>query len=146
VTLDEAKLALANFLEANTKSAVIKTSGDKGVLVVQTPWGDSSILLRLPDDPAALIDALNNLLLPERFTALWHKDTNDIEFIYTAYPLNGTQWDVRERKFNFTFRGKEYRCEFARSSDRLLTIAENSMFVGPSNSEHRNLPSAVRLT
>jgi hypothetical protein len=139
--LDEAKLALAPFLERNPGSSV-DLFGSADRICVFKPWNEDSIILQLPADGGAqLVEALNNLLFPERFTAVWHSDTKDFEIIYTAFPLTGTQTDMKGRNFSFGFKDRDYLCEFKESSERLGVIAGAAIFTGPSTTEHRNLQS-----
>jgi hypothetical protein len=58
-------------------------------------------------DSDALIDALNNVRLPERYTAIWHGDSETFEVIYTAFPLPLTA-DVASRAFTFKHKGFTY--------------------------------------
>jgi len=140
MNVDNAKAGLAEFLQQNPLSEIAAIGEESDEAVIRSPWGDGSIYLKIPDDHAALFAALNGVLLPERFAAAWHRDTKDLEVMYTAFPLAGSQADVSRRKFSFSFLGGEYACEFGRSSDRVLAIAENAIFAGASRTEFRNLP------
>ncbi len=141
MNIDEAKIELEPYLKAHKTSIVTAVEGGGDQLVVRLPWNDTSIAIFIPADAEALVAALNSLLLPERFTAVWHRDTKDFEVIYTAFRLRGSQTDMHGRSFIFTYKGREYTCEFGRSSERLLTIAEHVKPIGPSNTYHRNLQS-----
>jgi len=128
---------LAPFIKNNAVSKVEKPSLPFGVVAVKSPWGDTSIEIVLPSkakDLNALIEALNNVVLPERFTALWHVDTQKLEFIYTTYPTHEA-----DRSFVFKHRGSTYECTFGDSSNRLLLIAEAYYGVGPTSTDYRNL-------
>ena len=138
MTLEEAKGALSAYLLSNRKSTV--DQNEDGSLAIKTPWGDNTISLSISEYPTELFDALNSVILPERFSALWHEKTKDFEVIYTAVPLTGDQVDMLERKFKFTFKGRTYDCEFLRSSTQLLAIAEHLQPVGQS-AKYRNLPT-----
>lgn len=147
LNLELAKAHLKNFLEQNQFSEIKEQAEgkergpDESGFCVASPWGDPTIEVRIPTDYSALFEALNNVLLPERFAAIWHLDTKLFEIIYTAFPLRGTQEDVSKRKFTFRFDGKDYDCKFDKSSGRLLTIAEHYVWKSMSLTNHRNLQS-----
>ena len=142
LTLEQAREQLHPFLEANPSSAVEEIDSEDGKrLGIKNPWGEDALVIYLPPDLAPLAEALNNVLLPNRFTAVWHRDTSDFEVIWTAFPIRGPWKEVGERAFRFHYDSKEYRCEFGRSSDRLLQIAEHAAPVAISHTGHRNLMS-----
>ena len=95
-TNDQLSTIFAEFLAANPLSKIKRQSFDKdGVkqAIFEKPWGDISLAIMIPDHPTALAETLNNLRLPSRFSAIWHKDTKDLEIIWTAYEV------VREECF-----------------------------------------------
>ena len=131
---------LRPFLDAHPNSSVEEIDTQKGKrLGVRKPWGEDAIIIYLPDDIDDISDALNNLYLPDRFTAIWHKDTKDFEVIWTAYPLSNPWDEIKTRNFQFQFESVKYTCEFGRSSDRLLLLAEHARPVAMSKTNHRNL-------
>lgn len=142
LTLEQAREQLRPFLEVNQNSAVeeIDIEGGKR-LGIKNPWGEDALVIYLPTDLAPLAEALNNVLLPDRFTAMWHRDTSELEVIWSAFPLGGPFKELEDRTFQFHYDTKEYRCEFGRSSDRLLLIAEHAVPVALSHTGHRNLMS-----
>jgi hypothetical protein len=97
--------------------------------------------LEIPADDAALREALNALYLPERFTAVWHKDSKDLEVIWTALPVAPAWKDIPGRSFKFRVAGKEYDCEFSKSSDRVVHIAAAFRPLTASDTRFRNLES-----
>lgn len=134
--------ALAPFRECHPYSEIAEIVLATGnVPVVNDPWGDSSLVIRIPDNADALIAALNNVLMPTRFTAIWHKDTRDFEIIWTAYPPPPIWNDIPGREFKFRYVGVEYKCEFAASSGRLLEIARHYTPARSSDTNFRNLDS-----
>ncbi|MDH2383610.1 hypothetical protein [Bradyrhizobium sp. CER78] len=142
MSLDEVRLALAPFLQRNPNTSVAFYPESTDRICVFKAWNDDSIVFQVPtEDAAAFYEAFNNLLFPERFTAIWHSDTKDFEIIYTAFPLTGTQRDMKGRRFTFGFKDVDYTCEFGAASERLLTAAGSAIFTGPSTTEHRNLQS-----
>jgi len=113
------KKQLEVFLKNNVHSEIRKRK--KGYCVIK-PWNDESLLFRFkPGYESELIIVLNNLILPARFTALYHVDTNTMECIHT---ILGTDDPEFSRRFKFTLEGKIYSCEFAESSGRLLALSE----------------------
>ncbi len=141
-TLSELKARLAPFTASNPASKLDEIGEPIGGPVVVSLWGDESILFILPHDADALIEALNNIYLPERFTAIWHKDTELFEIIYTAYPFFPNMSDLLARAFVFRHKGRDYECKYGESSNRLLLIAEH--FIpgsGPPVTYFRNLGS-----
>lgn len=143
--LERARNRLRPFLEAHPYSTIDEIdSGEGKLLGINKPWGEDALVIFLPDDLDAIADALNNLYLPERFTAIWHKDQKEFEIIWTAFPLSAQLDEVKNRKFLFHFDSKEHECQFSRSSDRLLLIAEYAAPVALSLTGHRNLFSYRR--
>jgi len=110
-------------------------------MIITRPWDDSTLQLTIPDDYQDLVSALNNVYLPHRLSAIVHKDLSCIEFIWTSSPIKSHLSDVIDRSYNFSYDKKTYKCTFSDSSDRLLTIAEQSTFLSQSTTGYRNLPS-----
>jgi len=147
-TLEDVKQALRKFLDANPASTLSTLEIPKVGKIhrLEKPWGDPTLVLLLPEDPAKTISILNSLFLPERLSALWHQDTKDIEVIWTALPLSPDQQEIAGRKFTFRFGSKNYKCEFGDASDRLLGLS--GLFApvtNPSDTQFRNLLSFIRM-
>ena len=84
-----------------------------------------------------LVETLNAVHLPPRFTAIYHRDLQQLEFIYEFLENSA---EVLERSFQFNYRSRNYSCRFGRSSDRLLTIARHFRPTRPpSDTRYRNL-------
>lgn len=121
------------FLTNNPETGCSRT--DEGD-VITSPWGERTIKLRIDEEDEALVDALNTLYLPPRFTAIWHRDTKDLEVIYG--PLTEDN-ETRSRSFDFDFGGISYSCEFGAASERLLLLVKSAAleeeggFVDPRN-------------
>ena len=130
------KERLAQF-QANNPSSTIDQS-DAGPPTINKPWGDTSLTILLLESPNLndIIDALNNLILPERFTAIWHVDTQELEVIFTVFPVSSEE---SNRSFEFTHRGNTYQCAFGESSKRVLLLAEYAYPVEASPTDYRNL-------
>ncbi|MFY0613095.1 MAG: hypothetical protein JXQ99_16310 [Hyphomicrobiaceae bacterium] len=130
------------FLTRNPTSKVglAKTpSGEQ--MAIQTPWDDASLVLSIPEDDSSLKEALEHVLLPPRFTALWHADQKALEVIWTAFRPSTVSRDLVGRMFQFIFEGQKFECKFGPASDRLMHIAKASRPVAPSETNHRNLSS-----
>jgi hypothetical protein len=136
---DAIRQQLATFFEANTDAQWAVEDGHRKI---KRPWGDPTFEIQIPDEnPTELIGALNSVYLPPRFTALWHVDLKDLEFIWTAFP---TDMHLRNRAFKFHFGDREYSCDWADASDRLLTIARASNPIEPqSSTDYRNLMTFI---
>ena len=128
-----AKLQL--FLSRNPEADVL--AGEREP-IVRRPWGEEAIEIPLRRNDEELIEALNVVRLPPRFTAIWHEDTKEFEVIYTVI---GMENPLLERKFEFRYKGSCYHCGFGPSSPRLRAIARSTRPSGssPSTSEFRNL-------
>lgn len=143
--LVEARQLLAPFLELN-KNASLGIAGPNGESLpcVLTPWGDASLVIKIPDDVEAFAAQMNLLLLPDRLSAIWHSDTSALEVIWTAYKLPAEQVEIVGRKFAFAYGGTEHECEFGPASDRLLSIARQTVPTIMSSTFFRNLHSFAR--
>lgn len=145
--LSSINAALSAFLEKNPKSEVQSVDlGGRKINAVTTPWGDSSMVLEIPEDPSELFSALENLILPERLAAIYHRDSRKLEVIWTAYRVPPPSEEVLNRAFTFRYEGADFNCVFDVSSDRLLTLAASFVPVGPPEFAYRNLPSFKRFT
>jgi hypothetical protein len=132
----EIRARLAEFLSSNSDA---KLTDRNGRSIIEDPWGDDTLILRVSEDNDQLIDALNAIYLPPRFNAIWHTDTQDLEFIFTSLPVEQNLYD---RAFSFEFDGASYNCEFTDSSSRLVAVAIASRPIGAATTtSHRNLSS-----
>jgi hypothetical protein len=110
---------LAPFLSQNPYSKIEKRGKS---YYVTSAWNVESVSFVLePDSESDLINALNNLILPPRFTAVYHSDTNTMEYIYTLLDRNSP---YLSRQFEFSIEGKTYHCAFKDASDRLLLLGK----------------------
>lgn len=148
LTLEDVTEALAPFLERNPSSSMSTLDVPEVGKAhrIERPWGDSTLEVILPQDPAQFIELLNQLYLPERLSALWHQDTHDIEVIWTALPLADSQKEIEGRKFVFHFGSKKFACEFTGSSERLMHIAGQIIpITNPTDTNFRNITSFTRM-
>src|SRR5271165_1001382 len=136
-----AEAGLAPFLN-NNPSSKIGEGPKTNVPFVLKPWGDETVVLELPPGNGKIIEVLNNIILPERYSALRHIDTGFLEVIFTAYPLRGAFAEVTTRSFDFIHKGHTYKCRYGEASDELLAIADLFIPTGPqSSTAYRNLGS-----
>jgi hypothetical protein len=127
----------APFLYANNYSRIGAIEKPTSQTVIFSPWGDESVLLTVEEQSLALSTALNNVILPERFSAIYHADSKKMEFIYSAFKLAPM---LDGRSFEFHYKGKAHTANYGPCSDRLLAIAECFRPSNkPTNTEHRNL-------
>lgn len=139
-TIDVATEKLAAFFEGNPSSTIVNLENADGFEILN-PWNDASIALEITDGFDEIADTLNMLVLPERFTAIWHKDSKWLEVIWTAYHLPESQLALKDRQFKFLHKGKEHRCNFGMSSERLMAVAKHAAPKTISESNHRNIQS-----
>lgn len=91
---------------------------------ITEPWGDPSVEFGIDEGDENTITLLNKIRLPERYSAIFHEDTKQIEVIYTVFPPFAGN-DIRDRKFEFIHAGKKFFCAFQGSSETLLKIARH---------------------
>lgn len=139
---DELAATFAEFLEHNPMSKLEKNGGkDDEPSVIIEPWGDDSLSFRIPENPTELAEALNTLYLPQRLSAVYHRDLRKLEVLWTAYQLPEDQKEIFGREFFFTKDGIKHKCHFSRSSDRLLVLAKNVKPMKLSFTSFRNIQS-----
>lgn len=131
--------AFASFLANNPASKIVASENPAFVACILNPWDDESLALDILVDHADLAEALNNLYLPWRYSAIWHRDTKSLEVIWTTFTLPSTWKDIPGREFVFSFKGIDYNCHFTTSSNRLLTIALSFRPISSSGINFRNL-------
>jgi hypothetical protein len=142
-TEEDVAQRLSTFLERHPYSKIVthKTGGTE-LRAVDSPWGDQTLIMLIDDDLDPLAEVLNNVILPERLSAVWHQDTKDLEVIWTAHNLVQDQMEIAKREFTFLYGKTSYRCEFGEASERLLILAANIMPISnPSGTNFRNLQS-----
>lgn len=135
--LDLRKSALSRFIQNNKYSSISEVDGDDGEMkfAVADPWGDGSLIIYLPDEVGELEDVLNGLILPERLSAIYHIDDRQLEIIFTAFNLRPSHIELADRAFEFNFRNTSHSCSFARSTDKLLKVAE---YISPRSASETN--------
>ncbi len=115
----------------------------------ENPWNDESVAIyiphKVPSRYESLRDALNSILLPERFSALYHIEENLLEVIWTAYKLPDQLSEVVGRSFVFNYNGVVHKCYFSNSSAELISVGREMIIAGFSDTGHRNLKSFEAL-
>lgn len=140
LTIDEVTARLAPYFEANPYSAVETAKSGDG-LEITTPWNDTSLVFSVGEGFEELAVVLNTVRLPERLSALWHSDEKRLEVIWTAFKLPKSQRELQDRSFTFSHKGIAHKCEFAKSSERLLVLARHAQPRTISRTNHRNMQS-----
>lgn len=130
---NNAPISLENFARFNPECTVEATAD---AFLVSKPWGDESVTFRVSHEARGVAAALNSLRLPPPFSALWHCDTHDIEFIFGPVP---TSDELRARRFTIQFDGHALVCEFGDASERLVHVANASRIAGRTLTSYRNL-------
>jgi len=125
---------LGRFLELNPEA---KLSDQDNGCIIESPWGDDSIAFRVSSESSELIEDLNSLRFPPRFTALWHTESKDLEFIYTFLSADH---DERGRRFLLQFNNRYYTCEYTDASRALNLLVNAFRVAGPvGETTYRNL-------
>lgn len=131
---DELLGRLGPFLAANPEARFKRAEGQA---IIGTPWGDTTVEIVVPEENDELVASLNAVFLPPRYTAIFHRDSGDLEVIWGPVPR---VFEERSRAFEFRFEGKTYQCKYGEASSRLLRIAEFSRPSGPGpETSYRNL-------
>jgi hypothetical protein len=140
--IDSIKAALSPFLADHPFTTIAEIDTESGKRVaVEKPWGDPSLVFVFGEEPQKLIDCLNELILPRRLTAIWHRSSKSLEVIWSAYKPRDQIRDIVGRQFTVRHDSAVYDCHFKRSSDQLLTIAEAFAPVAAPETGFRNLMS-----
>jgi hypothetical protein len=143
---------LQQFLINNAWSKVVneKIDGsDETLDYLSKPWGDESLQLIFPTEKLELdtfMLELEDLILPRRFSALYHVASRRLEVIWTALKIPSSIEEISNRSFKFCFSGNEHECYFGPSSDRILLVAKNLQQVGPADTNLRNMHSFMRYS
>lgn len=118
---------LKGFKKLNPKSSVEKKGPN---LVINRPWNDESVSLVFNARNKDIPSALNKVILPEAFNAVYHTDTKELEVIFTIFPQDGKD---ELHSFEFDLEGLKYQCKFAEASKRLMLIASSFKRSGPAS-------------
>lgn len=136
--IDQVKKDLTPFFSHNPKTEL---RIEQSRMAICNPWGDDTIRIDFTDKIETAIAALNNLILPESFTAIYHRDKRSIEFIYSPF----APAEMLSRSFKFTYKNQSLVCSYKACSNELLLLAEIFQPFGPvSNTDYRNLLSFKR--
>lgn len=100
---------------------------DEKHIVIEKPWGGDDLRLKIDIDDQEFIKDINNIFFNRRFDAIFHIDTNTIEFIFSFLnPRNDNDKSFMNRDFVFHFNGNEYKSYFSVPSSRLYKLASAS--------------------
>ncbi|UWQ34604.1 hypothetical protein K3555_09010 [Leisingera sp. M527] len=147
IDIEEATESLEIFIKENPYSQLVAEE-DQSVTIAK-PWGDKTVALHVPSDmeaQAQLFQALNACTLPEKYSAIYHRDKQLLEVIWTAYRLTESSQVIVKRNFEFHFLGRVHQCWFAMSTEELMSIASSASPVTNSTStNYRNMMSFMML-
>jgi hypothetical protein len=149
LTEAEAKDIFRKFLEGNPTSQVevSSTRGRPPRVRILRPWADDSLSLTCPADEAeTFANEIADLYLPPSLSAIWHAKSRELEVIWTAFSLDDEQAEIKDRKFEFKFKGKSHICRFSDSSAELNAIAKAAAMRTNSSTNFRNLQSFTQYT
>lgn len=105
-------------------------------LTIKNLWNDNSFQIVI-DKTKNNVDKLHDTVYLEEIVAIYHKNEDKLEFIYTP---NDPNESIHKRKFDFNYLGKTYKCYFGESSESLEIIAKGFQPLTPSEkSNYRNL-------
>lgn len=113
----------------------IKKKEETDHINFETLWGDDTFMCRF--EKTADFSPIENIELPNEFSAIYHKDKSCLEFIYSVIPKTET---TTNRKFKFHFEGLEFEAYFDKPSESLNLLASGFRATGvPSDTNYRNL-------
>lgn len=113
--------SLSDFKRNNPHCAI---QYEAGTINIEAPWGVSDARIKFSIEEDGFLSDLNRIQFDTRFDAVFHLDTNCIEFLFAYVRLNGDNGEgFINREFDFYFEGRRYSCKFAEPSARLLRIA-----------------------
>jgi hypothetical protein len=133
-----AEISLGGYL-ANNPQSRIQIENNTTVLV-EKPWGRDDARLKFSVNDHDVIADLNQLAFDTRFDAIFHKDTNKIEFVFGFVRQDDHSATFRDRAFKFHFGGREYACCFAEPTDRLMRLARHFEGGLPSDLAESSVP------
>lgn len=115
-------LYVATFKKNNTHC---KFSVEEDLFVIDNPWGSDDSRLAFPITDHDVIRDLNNVILNPQFDAVFHIDTNTVEFIYGhGDPEEEPFKSHGDREYEMNLDGVRCMCRFALPTERLLNIAK----------------------
>lgn len=137
--IEHLKKDLNEFLTANPE---VELQAEESKIAICKAWGDDTLRIDFTEKTEELVATLNDLILPQPFTAIYHRSKRSIEFIYSAF----AKPEELQRVFSFTFDNKIYQCAFRASSASVLLLAEAFQPSGPaSHTDYRNLITFKRF-
>ncbi|WP_449471423.1 hypothetical protein [Sphingobium chungangianum] len=122
----------------------IKVVKDQNTIFLSNPWNDKSVAFIIYKDGKLnrdIFSILKNIYLPPALSALYHKNENKLEVVWTAYKLPSYSDEIIGRYFEFCFKENIYKCHFSESSDSLKKIASHAAYLQVSETAFRNLQS-----
>jgi hypothetical protein len=112
---------LALFKQNNPHCEII--TDDKSV-IIEKPWSTDDARLVFDSSMYESLYHLKNIMLHPQFDAIFHMDTNKIEFIFAFLSANEEPYkSYINRKFEVHINGDRFECSYAEPSERLFFIA-----------------------
>lgn len=128
------KEKLHQFMQNNSITEFIDLE-HKGEFEIIKPWNDETFSIVLTEDVD--FEKLKDIILPTELNAVFHKDKQTIEYIFT--PLSN-EHDFLNRKTKFNLEGTEFNTEFNTSSDVIEILARGFRKKSQADESHyRNL-------
>lgn len=135
---------LLNGLKDHKDYLELKCYEDQDLILLINPWRDRSVAFIAYKEGIINRDLFKNLsgvLLPQQYSAIYHKKTKKLEVLWTAYKLGASSEEIYGRDFKFVFGEKEFICHFSNSSKLLIDIAKHAAYLQISETAFRNLQS-----
>ncbi|MEX0720611.1 MAG: hypothetical protein WD059_08090 [Balneolaceae bacterium] len=135
--IDELEQQLLPFLENNPYSKIDFHEDTPSII---KPWNDDSLVINIFESfEEDLIKYLNSVLLPQRFSGIYHLEEGKMEFIFVPIEKEDSLF---EREFEFSFEGKEYKCSYKPATPQLKIIGAMFSLTGrETRTNYRNLAS-----
>ena len=117
------RIDLRQFHIGHPEACIVQSDDDEQLVGL---WGAADLRFDLTGLGDNALDVLNAIKVDSRFDAIFHLESNHLEFAYTYLdPNNAEDTPVIDRRFTISFQDAEYPCWFATPSDRLLTLARS---------------------
>lgn len=121
---------MKNFKELNPD---VQISKDGKKINLSNLWNETSFQCIIDEKDKKTI---KNIYLPKSLAAIYDNNKKHLEFIFAPLPSN---YDVLKVKFSFLFRGKKFKCYFAKVSDVVYLLSTTINILNDSDTDFRNL-------
>jgi hypothetical protein len=132
-------------LELETQQVQDEDGKDLPMYMLKHPWNDPTLILAVPleaDMAKELVEVLDRIDLLEKYSGIFHKQSNKLEIFWTAFKVRAKHEQVATRSFDIWWRGAKRTCCFGPASDEAKTLARSTLpRAAASDTEHRNIMS-----